>query len=275
MDVVIENTDLGCLDDQALVKLFKQRRANRQFLQELNAELKARHSDLATELHWNVAIALRAQSKAASSAPELTSGPQPVQVRDWLEAFVGARQMPRPDGRALYRCRMTDDEYAELKRILPQLAASGRLSEPDRHAGAVFLAYCAEWFRRESKSTFLCWNDPEPLIFPEVPYPSKQQLTILGLHYWRRNLRMNGSTREFLLTAALEGGFPVRILAEGGRGWLKEYLRSIMRRAISHQVDTPDEILALAREESVQMRKSYRHDDFIALCSSIHLYSLG
>ena len=108
-----------------------------------------------------------------------------------------------------------------------------------------------------------------PDLFPSVPYASKQTLTTFGLDYWRRPLRISPYAREFLLTVALEGGFPVRILAEGARGWLKEFLRAIMRRAIAWRVDTPDEILAIAEEERGRMRKSYQHDDFIALCSEL------
>ena len=120
-----------------------------------------------------------------------------------------------------------------------------------------------------STSTFLRWDDPAPDLFPSVPYASKQALTTFGLDYWRRPLRSSAYAREFLLTVALEGGFPVRILAEGARGWLKEYLRAIMRRAIAWRADTPVEILAIAEEERGRMRKSYQHDDFVALCSEL------
>lgn len=135
---------------------------------------------------------------------------------------------------------MADSEYEQAKRILRRLAGAGRLVNPDSRAGALFVAYCAEWFRRESASTFLRWDDPAPDLFPSVPYASKQTLTTSGLEYWRRPLRRSAHAREFLLTVALEGGFPVRILAEGARGWLKEYLRAIMRRAIAWRVDEPD-----------------------------------
>jgi hypothetical protein len=164
---------------------------------------------------------------------------------------------------------MTDSEYGQAKLVLRQLARSGRLASPDYCAGALFVAFCAEWFRRESTSTFLRWDELAPDLFPSVPYSSKQQLTELGLNYWRRNLRRSEHVREFLLTLALEGGFPVRILAEGARGWLKEYLRAIMRRAIAWRVDTPGEIRAIAEEERGRMRKSYQHDDFVALCSEL------
>ncbi len=215
---------------------------------------------------------VKARRAIASAATLRETEPRPRQsgpIRDWLGAFLDGRSLTHPDGRALHRYRMADGEYDQAKKQLRHLAREGRLVRPDYRSGALFVAYCAEWFRRESDSTFLRWDDPAPDLFPSVPYPSKQQLTRLGLSYWRRDLRMNGETHEFLLTVALEGGFPVRILAEGARGWLKDYLRSIMRRAIASRVDSRDEILAIAEEERGRMRKSYQHDDFVALCSEL------
>ncbi|WP_287206820.1 STY4851/ECs_5259 family protein [Mesorhizobium sp.] len=209
--------------------------------------------------------ARRALVRTSTSADIRPSGP----VRDWLRKFLGARKLTHPDERPLYRYRMADSEYEQAKKILRQLASAGRLMQPDDRAGALFVAYCAEWFRRESESTFLRWDDPAPDLFPFVPYASKQALTTSGLAYWQRPLRRSAYAREFLLTVALEGGFPVRILAEGARGWLKEYLRAVMRRAIAWRVDTPDEILSIAEEERGRMRKSYQHDDFVALCSEL------
>lgn len=164
---------------------------------------------------------------------------------------------------------MSDDEYRALRILLDRLNASGRLSAPDTYSGAVFVAYCAEWFRRESSSTFLRWNDPAPNIFSQIPDDQKRELTEVGLRMWGRPLRKINDRRRFLLSIALEGGFPVRLLREGARGWLKEYLRAVMRRAIAFRVNEQDEILTIAHEERGRMRQSYQHDDFIALCSEL------
>jgi len=256
--------ELSRLDDGQLSEIFQRRRDDPQFLDVLNEELKRRDSDAAIDLQIKVVMARRAM--ACTVAP--TVAPQ-APVRDWLRAFLSARNIPHPDGRAFYRYRMVDDEYVQAKKILRQLASARRLVNPDNRSGALFVAYCAEWFRRESNSTFLRWDDPAPDLFPSVPYASKQELTTFGLAYWKRPLRKSAHAREFLLTVALEGGFPVRILAEGARGWLKEYLRAIMRRATAWRVEELDEILAIAEEERGRMRKTYQHDDFIALCSEL------
>lgn len=264
-----ELRDLSRLDDGRLAELFQQRRDDPQFLDTLNAELKHRDSDAAFDLLLSVVMARRALARLQASVGPRRAAPPSEPIHDWLHAFLGARKLTRPDERPLYRYRMADSEYEQAKEILRCLAGTGRLAEPDKSAGALFVAYCAEWFRRESSSTFLRWDDPAPNLFPSVPSASKQALTTYGLDYWRRPLRSSAYAREFLLTVALEGGFPVRILAEGARGWLKEYLRAIMRRAIAWRVDTPAEILEIAEEERGRMRKSYQHDDFIALCSEL------
>lgn len=261
--------DLSLLDEGRLAEMFQRRGTDLPFLDALNEELKHRNNEAANDLHLKVVMARRALVRALPSAEPRRAAPPSEPVHNWLYAFLGARELMRPDLRPLYRYRMADSEYEQAKQILRRLAASGRLVEQDIRAGALFVAYCAEWFRRESASTFLRWDDPAPDLFPAVPYSSKLALTTSGLRYWRRPLRRSAHAREFLLTVALEGGFPVRILAEGARGWLKEYLRAIMRRAIARRVDGPDEILAIAEEERGRMRKSYQHDDFIALCSEL------
>ena len=254
------------LTDKQLVQLFRQHRNDVSFLERLNQELKKRTSDAAVELQIEVVMLLRvADGRAAGPALPTRSGP----VREWLSAYFGARGLSRPNGEPLYRYRMTDTEYGAAKRILRELAKAGRLVSPDLRAGALFVAFCAEWFRRESCSTFLRWNELAPDIFPSVPYASKQELTQYGLNYWRRPLKTSSNGREFLLTLALEGGFPVRVLTENERGWLSSYLRTIMRRAIVHGLVAHKDILAIADEERGRMRTSYRRDDFVELCAEL------
>jgi hypothetical protein len=264
-----EFRDLSLLDEGRLGEMFQRRGNDLTFLDALNKELKQRNSEAANDLHIKVIMARRALVRAQPSAEPRRAAPPPEPFHDWLHAFLRARNLARPDGRPFYRYRMEDGEYEQAKKMLRRLAGAGRLVEPDSRAGALFVAYCAEWFRRESTSTFLRWDDPAPDLFPSVPYASKQALSTAGLDYWRRPLRRSACAREFLLTVALEGGFPVRILAEGARGWLREYLRAIIRRAIAWRVDRPDEILTIAEEERGRMRKSYQHDDFVALCSEL------
>lgn len=198
-----EGIDLPSLDDWQLAEAFQKRRHDLPFLNALNEELKKRKSEQSLGLHFDVNMARRALVRAASPAVAQAAPPSSSPVRDWMGTFFRTRVMPRPDGRPLYRYRMTDQEYARAKEILRHLAQKGRLLHPDERAGALFVAYCAEWFRRESGSTFLRWDDPEPALFPSVPYPCKQRLTTLGLKYWGRPLRKSTHGREFLLLSLI------------------------------------------------------------------------
>lgn len=257
------------LSDQQLFEIYEQNRLSESILQALNEELKTRDSDAALDLHVEVARARRALARMAAvnrdAAAHAPAGP----VRGWLRDFFAARAMARPDGRPLFRYRMTDAEFDRANDVVLGLAGAGRLAEPDERAGALFVAWIAEWFRRDCATTHLRWDDPAPALLSPIPYPSKQKLTDCGLRYWGRGLRHSAYAREFLLTLALEGGFPVRILADGARGWLKDYLRAVLRRAVLSDAEGAAAVEPIAREESGRMRSSFRHDDFVALCAEL------
>jgi len=140
-----------------LAEMFQRRGNDLSFLNALNEELKQRNSDAANDLHVRVVMARRALVRAQPSTGSLRAAPPSEPVHDWLCGFLGARKLARPDGRPIYRYRMEDSEYEQAKKILRRLTAAGRFADPDNRAGALFVAYCAEWFRRESASTFLRW----------------------------------------------------------------------------------------------------------------------
>lgn len=268
-----EDKELGGLTDEQLEALFERAGQDERILGALNEELKRRDSDEAIELHLKVVQAFRkARASAASASPASPPSPPPQllgPVRRWLADFLAVRDLPAPNGRHLYRYRITDSEYENAAQILRQLARSGRLARPDERAARLFVVFCAEWFRRKAISTWRKWDELAPDIFPDVPYPSKQDLTEMGLAYWKRPLIRSDFGREFLLTLALEGGIPVNAIVEGEGGWLKDYLRTIMQRAITHRTLEPADILGIAGDESWRLRQSYRHDDFVALAAEL------
>jgi hypothetical protein len=133
-------------------------------------------------------------------------------VRAWLDKFLNDRSIDRPDGRPLFRYRMTDLEFEGTRPLLRDLHRRGRLTHADRESGALFVIFGAERFRRKADSTFHVWDKLAPGILSEIPWSSKRDLTQFGLRYWGRPLSKSDHAREFLLSIALEGGFPVRVL---------------------------------------------------------------
>lgn len=263
--------ELSNCDIQSLREKFQSRRTDLRFLELLNSELKKRNTDESNEFQIEVITAKKALSPPSRSTPAAikassTGAPSP---QNWVTSFLAARGLSRPTGRALHRYRMSETEYDDLKARLKSIADQGRLTVASDFISALFVPYCAEWFRRESSRTFLKWEDPLNALGVQIPYLLRQELTKRGLHLWSRQLRRSRSGREFLLTLALEGGFPVRILVDGTEGgWLRDYLRSIMRGGMS-VAKSEEDILDIAQAERERVRTSYQHEDFVALCAEL------
>ena len=166
--------ELRRLTDKQLVAIFEQQKSDSRVLNALNDELKKRHSDDAVDLHVKVASALRQLARAKASSGINQAAGQGFSIEDWLHKFLASRNLAMPPQyRPLYRYRMNDEEYEMAKKILQLPSTLERLIQPGRHSGALFVTYCAEWFRRESPSTFLRWEDPAPERFPLMPYFTK------------------------------------------------------------------------------------------------------
>jgi len=253
------------LDNDALRREFERNRDHQQKLEQINEVLKKRNSDQANELQFDVINRLRILRR---------NGPAPVtahthQENDerWVAEFFRARSLRYSDGNPLYRYRMTDAEYVEANKIMRYLAACGKLIPGNRAACMVFVAFCAEWFRREANSTFRKWDDLAPDVFPSIPWNVKTGMTKAGLNHWKRPLLTTDDTSEYLLSLALEGGVPVNAIIDGSKGWLRDYLRTLVRfTSIS---DDPTKIRGFAHDESYRVKPTYRREQFIDLCAEI------
>jgi hypothetical protein len=109
-----ESGDLSRLDERRLAELFQQRGNDLQLLDALDEEFKRRRSTPALKLRIKVIEARRALRTTTSKEPAV-SPLRPGSVREWLHAFLAARGIERPTGRALYRYRMTDFEYEQAR----------------------------------------------------------------------------------------------------------------------------------------------------------------
>ena len=110
--------DLSLLDEGQLAEMFQRRGNDLTFLDVLNEELKHRNNEAANDLHIKVVMARRALVRAQPSAQSRRVAPPPKPSYDWLQAFLRARNLARPDGRPFYRYRVKDDEYEQVKSII-------------------------------------------------------------------------------------------------------------------------------------------------------------
>lgn len=250
------------IDDDGLRAEFRRCYHHLPTLERLNEVLKKRYSDAANELQMLVIRRLR---ELRTSASPLPSSADPA--TNWMQAFLQARDLGQPDGRPFHRYRMTDREFESGRTLLRVLATKGRLVPSNRNACGIFAAFCAEWFRREAKSTFRKWDALAPDIFPAIHGNQKREMAEVGLLFWHRRVIEIDGAKEYLLSLALEGGVPVRIIAEEGAGWLRDYLRRLLRHAIAaHELQA---VRSFAHDESYRVKLSYRHDTFVDLCAEL------
>jgi hypothetical protein len=228
-------------------------------LEEISGALKPRNSDDAIELHMEVLGLLRRLKKSSgSTSPQLPN-------KHWNAAFLLKRGLHAPDGRPLHQYRMNDQEYVDLRESLR--LSTRRLLQEDGSAASMFVAFCAEWFRREATTLFLKWDSVAADVLQALPYKVKTSLAEIGLKYWRRPLLKSDGGREFLLTLALEGGISAHLLADSGSTWLADYLRTVMRFALTG-VDR-EHIHGFAHDMSWKVPLSYRQDGFVNLCCEL------
>ncbi|WP_311044989.1 STY4851/ECs_5259 family protein [Rhizobium sp. NZLR1b] len=250
------------IDDDGLRAEFRRCYHHLPTLERLNEVLKKRYSDAANELQMLVVRRLR---ELRTSASPLPSSADPA--TNWMNAFLQARGLGQPDGRPFHRYRMTDREFEAGRTLLHVLATSGKLVPGNRNACGIFAAFCAEWFRREAKSTFRKWDALAPDIFPAIHGNQKREMAEVGLLFWRRRVIEIDGAKEYLLSLALEGGVPVRVIADEGAGWLRDYLRRLLRHAIAaHELQA---VRSFAHDESYRVKPSYRHDTFVDLCAEL------
>jgi len=253
--------DSKSLDDEELAKEFERSFHHVSALERLNETLKTRYSDAANRLHVRVVQRLRELRKASIK-------PSSRDVAEkWMASFLAVRGLSKPDRRPFHRYRMTDVEFAEAEVVLRRLASSRKLVAEDRLACGIFAAFCAEWFRREASSTFQKWDALAPDIFPLIPGNQKRAMAEAGLSFWGRTVSVMNDANKYLLSLALEGGVPVKIIADEGSGWLRDYLRLLLRFAL--QGYDAALVRGYAHDESYRIKLSYRNDTFVDLCAEL------
>lgn len=251
---------LSEFSDERLREEFECGRNDLSTLEAINNELNARHSDDAFDLQLEVVGVLTALRK--TSKP---SFPSVDTLARWTSSYLFRRSLQSPDGRPLHRYRMSDGEYAEVRELLRN--STNRLLREDGIAASLFVVFCAEWFRREATSLFLKWDQLNSDAFDAIPHSTRRRLAEIGLKFWGRELVRSDSAREFLLTLALEGGISSHVISEGGSSWLSDYLRTVMRFALTSA--TAEHVSGYAHDMSWMVRVSYRQEGFIDLCCEL------
>jgi len=206
---------------------------------------------------------LKRESGAASSSPSTPPARTPLLV------LLSRFGLDAPDGRPLYRYRLGADGYDQLMALLRQRAA--RLSNGNGSDAALLVLWASAWFRREYGGGIRKYRELGAAIGATLEEREWPPLIELGLKWWKRPVVKRASGRHWLLTIAVEGGFPVRVL-QAGEGWLSRYLNEVVGRLIgTTDESSPDNAFAIADAAKEELRDTYRQEAFIALAADLAL----
>lgn len=196
-------------------------------------------------------------------------------LSEWINAMLSRRELSGPDGRQLYKYRITNDEFAELENILRQYVTLGQsylglsgLAKRPIFSG-LFVIYGAEWWRRRYDGSGFTWEGILRALganSDEWNQAQRSDCVRAGLQAW--NLRtLDGSGFRFLGSVALQGGLPMKPLAQA-RGSIGHLLGRVLRAANNRSID-PTDIQSWVEDLQNWLPKSYRRAEIYILLADI------
>ena len=190
---------------------------------------------------------------------------------DWKLSFLASRDLQYADRRALHQYRLSDAEFADLEQLLRKwlglLQDRFGLSALPQLSGfsALFVLFAAEWWRRRFDGGHWSWDpilnaigaDPD-----DWSQGQRSECVRYGLQDWGLEPRSTGGLR-FLGSIAVQGGLPLRLLAED-RGGIGHLLGQVLRQAGGAGV-TQSDLLTWIESLHTMLPKSYRQAAIFAL----------
>lgn len=239
-----------------LRKQFELQRENVAALEVLAKELKKRSSDEAFDLLAEVARALVAARKL-----------QPADTQHPAQAILSTRKLSRPDERPLFRYRLSLTEWERLREHLKQLTRTRAIERADDRDAGAFAIYAAEWFRREFEGGSYRWDELLSSVGGVAPEVTAT-LARRGLRWWGRTAHRTDHGEQRLMSLALEGGFPTRLLNSRERGWLAGTLRRLIARASVLGEHSLEAVLELVVADSA-IPPTFRRPEFFTLLAEL------
>lgn len=203
----------------------------------------------------------------------------------WKSNLLRNRELKAPDGRHLYAYRLKSGEFRSLEALLKNRLAHhqqagyrlgygrpislGLISEQVSGFPALFVLYAAEWWRQRYDGSGWSW---QPIlrdlgVNPEDWNASERSTCITkGLQDWGLSPRESGGLR-YLGTIALQGGLPMRLLAEA-RGGVGNLLRGVLKEATRSKVTVHD-IQGWVQSLEGHLPRTYRQPEIHVLLAQV------
>lgn len=150
------------------------------------------------------------------------------------------------DGRILYRYRLLQSDYLNLKKYLAQNhQVFEKFEDVIRYSSVwdkLFVLYASEWSRREYSGKVWRWDDILKSISIDssgLSHANLMKITINGLKKWQRQLFVNpnSGTRQALGTLIREGGLAINYFNRTG-GWIETVLAGLIENKIENRDNT-------------------------------------
>lgn len=153
---------------------------------------------------------------------------------EWFTKLLSRHGIQKPDCRPLYRYRVTDEEFENLKSTLYDACLFGIDNAVKTNCfDLAFVIYGAEWWRRFYAGNW-GWDGIFTSLSADVSALSAIQrghLIEVGLYRWGRRVRITNNSRSFLGSVAIEGGLPLHQMVSDS-GWLGSILNQATKRLV-------------------------------------------
>jgi hypothetical protein len=191
----------------------------------------------------------------------------------WRSELFRKRDISGPDGRRLYEYRIDEDELLSLHQGLRDLLATNaslsQVAKTKLHFPGLFVLYASEWWRLSYDGSGWSWD---PILRSLGANPSswtpieRSECIERGLRSWRLDRTTAGALR-YLRAIALQGGLPLKLLAEA-RGQLGYVLRRTLSIAKGSNA-TLETIHGWIESLAASLPRSYRHADIYYLLADL------
>lgn len=193
-------------------------------------------------------------------------------LSEWTNEVLEKWELTKPDGRPLYQYRVSAAEFSELESLLRHYISIGQaqlnlhlcdLAKRPAFARS-FVLYGAEWWRRRYDGSGFDWK---PILrdlganADEWNHFQRSECVETGLQAW--GLRLEDSRFKFLGSVAIQGGLPMKPLAEA-RGGIGHLLGRVLRMANNRAVIQED-IEGWIKNLQNYLPKSYRQESIFTL----------
>ncbi|WP_062788643.1 STY4851/ECs_5259 family protein [Aquitalea pelogenes] len=189
----------------------------------------------------------------------------------WLVSMLQTRGLQQPDGRPLYRYRLTEAEFDSLAQLLNSRAqADIHLLAKQNGFCACWFLFAAEWWRRQYAGGAWAWG---PIlqgagIRQEVSHNTRGDWVNVAVAYWQLDDKI-ASGKRFLGRVVSNGGLPLRLLHEAASGVTRLLNMVQHEMAVSRVPMSDEQVLAALTEGARYLPESYRQKHVLELLAEV------